>query len=334
MKCQLKIKYLCFFFFLSLFGAYFVPSYSANALDLSISSYSTNDSGSDPYCRFYDGSNWSSYRVGSSPGFGGSNPSNIDGIECRHIADDIHIDNGDYIEMFVRMTSPNEVALYNGSTGLGSSTWLFGGETRGISAELVNSLINGTERYDYYRLISRYQGSGWTNTVISPFRFFNDSSAFATDLYPSSLRVISWTVYKPTNDAVVLNNIDNSVNNVDNSVNNPEYIQQEKSDLQEQAQVTENTANSDSEESQQVATNLLSIVSAFVTAVNNADEGDCSLDGNLLPHLPLGSLNLCSFPVPTAVSALGSLILIGVLVPFAYHVVIRFLNLIHEMQGY
>lgn len=333
MKCQLKTKYLCFFFFLLLFGAFFVPSYSANALDLSISSYSTNDSGSDPYCRFYDGSNWSSYRVGSSPGFGGSNPSNIDGIECRHIADDIHIDNGDYIEMFVRMSSPNEVALYNGSTGLGSSTWLFGGETRGISAELVNSLINATERYDYYRLISRYQGSGWTNTVISPFRFFNDSSSLATDLYPSSLRVISWTVYKPTNDAVVLNNIDNSVNNVDNSVNNPDYIQQEKDDLENQKQESEDTANEESSGAQSSATSLLDVVVQFVSTLTSASPSSCTLDGSLIPHLPLGSLNLCQNSPPPAIVALGSILLIGFVVPLAYNLVKRMLGLIGSFQS-
>lgn len=107
----------------------------------------------------------------------------------------------------------------------------------------------------------------------------------------------------------------------------------EKQEYEEQAQDNEQSINSDSSAAQSTATTLLSVVGQFISTLTSAQPTNCNLDGSLIPHLNLGTLNLCSFQMPTALTVLGSLVLIAFVVPLAYHTVKRMLALIGSFQN-
>lgn len=106
----------------------------------------------------------------------------------------------------------------------------------------------------------------------------------------------------------------------------------EKEEYQDQAEDVEDDINSDSSAAQGTATTLLSVVGQFITTLTSAQPTNCNLNGDLIPHLPLGNLNLCQNSPPPAITALGSLLLIAFVVPLAYHTVKRMLALIGSFQ--
>lgn len=117
------------------------------------------------------------------------------------------------------------------------------------------------------------------------------------------------------------------------AVNNPEYIDQEKEDLENQKQESEDTANDESSEAQDTATSLLDVIVQAISVFSSAQPTSCNIDGSLIPHLPLGTLNLCQNSPPPAITALGSILLIAFVVPLAFHLVKRMLALIGSFQN-
>lgn len=107
----------------------------------------------------------------------------------------------------------------------------------------------------------------------------------------------------------------------------------EKSEYENQADESEATATQESSEAQGAATNLLSVVGQFIGVLTSAQPTNCTINGNLIPHLPLGNLNLCQNDPPAAIVVLGSLLLIAFVVPLAYHTVKRMINLIGSFQN-
>ena len=107
--------------------------------------------------------------------------------------------------------------------------------------------------------------------------------------------------------------------------------QQQK--YEDQAEENEQTAEDNSSAAQGTATSLLSVVGQFIGVLTSATPTNCNLNGNLIPHLPLGQLNLCQHDPPAAITAIGSLILIAFVVPLAYYTVKRMLALIGSFQN-
>lgn len=107
----------------------------------------------------------------------------------------------------------------------------------------------------------------------------------------------------------------------------------EKQEYEDQADETEDTANDESAEAQSTATSLLSVVGQFIGVLTSAQPTNCYLNGNIIPHLPLGQLNLCQNDPPASIVVLGSLLLIAFVVPLAYHTVKRMLALIGSFQS-
>lgn len=137
--------------------------------------------------------------------------------------------------------------------------------------------------------------------------------------------------YVSIDDVTELVSVPNS--DIVDATNNPEYIQNEKEDLENQKQESEDTANDESSGAQDSATSLLDVVIQFISTVSSATPSSCNLDGSLIPHLPLGVLNLCQNSPPPAITALGSILLIGFIVPLCYHLVKRMLGLIGSFQN-
>lgn len=107
----------------------------------------------------------------------------------------------------------------------------------------------------------------------------------------------------------------------------------EKDEYEQQAQDNETAINSDSSAAQGAATSLLGVVGQFIGVLTSAQPTNCNLDGSLIPHLNLGNLNLCTYQMPTALTVLGSLVLIAFVVPLAYFTVKRMLALIGSFQS-
>lgn len=78
---------------------------------------------------------------------------------------------------------------------------------------------------------------------------------------------------------------------VENAERTHDDEQQEK--YEDQAEENEDTAEDNSSAAQGTATSLLNVVGQFISTLTSAQPTNCNLNGNLIPHLPLGTLNLC-----------------------------------------
>lgn len=107
----------------------------------------------------------------------------------------------------------------------------------------------------------------------------------------------------------------------------------EQTQYEDQAEENEQTVEDNSSAAQSTATTLLGVVGQFISVLTSAQPTNCNLNGDLIPHLPLGNLNLCQNSPPAAITALGSLLLIAFVVPLAYHTVKRMLALIGSFQS-
>lgn len=118
---------------------------------------------------------------------------------------------------------------------------------------------------------------------------------------------------------------------LENALESHDDIQQEK--YEDQADETEQTINNDSSAAQGTATSLLSVVGQFIGVLTSAQPTNCNIDASLIPHLPLGNLNLCTHSPPPVITIIGSLLLIAFVVPLAYYTVKRMLALIGSFQS-
>lgn len=159
-------------------------------------------------------------------------------------------------------------------------------------------------------------------TRINTFVYMNES---ITRTGKTNISVGQIREYKPSD-------IVEAINENTESVDNPEYIQQEKEDLENQKQESEDTAEDSSSAAQDTATSLLNVIVQTIGVFSSASPTSCSINGDLIPHLPLGNLNLCQHSPPPAITALGSILLLGFVVPLAYHLVKRMLALIGSFQ--
>lgn len=107
----------------------------------------------------------------------------------------------------------------------------------------------------------------------------------------------------------------------------------EKSQYEEQSEEVQDQLESDSSAAQGTATSLLSVVGQFIGVLTSAQPTNCNIDGSLIPHLPLGNLNLCTHSPPPVITIIGSLLLIAFVVPLAYYTVKRMLALIGSFQS-
>ena len=127
-----------------------------------------------------------------------------------------------------------------------------------------------------------------------------------------------------------LNNINNNLNQVNNSINNiNDDVKDATQDASDDAQDGADDAQADSEAA---TSSLLSVITGFFGAMANLNPTNCKFDS----HLPFlsgnGQIDLCSVPAPAVVQAIGSLILIGLMVPFAIHMYNRFISITGSFQ--
>ena len=202
----------CFLFVLclALCLQFSVFAFSASAFEFSINGVAVHDSGGSPYCRVHytEGiDRWSNYEFSGSHTFlalganTGNDARSIDDIECRHITDDFRIYRNEYVEMIVRveLTSYHPSTQYYWETEYSEGTfsgprYISDGAFRGVYAEQVAVEENVGQRYEYWRLISRYVNDDSVNYIAEPFEFYNPSSVSAMYVRP-----LSWTIWQEAN---------------------------------------------------------------------------------------------------------------------------------------
>lgn len=175
------------------------------------------------------------------------------------------------------------------------------------------------------------------NADIITFRNQNTSASGNMDgsihFSPVNSRLISWNGLTTDDRAWLEEHIPSGTSTADIESAIDSAREDEKSEYEDQADETENTANDESSAAQSTATSLLSVVGQFIGVLTSAQPTNCNLNGNLIPHLPIGNLNLCQNDPPAAIVVLGSLLLIAFVVPLAYHTVKRMINLIGSFQS-
>lgn len=182
---------------------------------------------------------------------------------------------------------------------------------------------------------SNYIASSLNTRIVGP----NDTNITQSD-YQTQLIItpISWITVNPnaltSEDRAWLESVlpdSTTVGEVEQALDNAR--ESEKEEYEDQADENEQTANDESSAAQGSATSLLAVVGQFIGVLTSAQPTNCNLNGNLIPHLPLGQLNLCQNSPPAAITILGSLLLIAFVVPLAYHTVKRMLALIGSFQS-
>ena len=114
---------------------------------------------------------------------------------------------------------------------------------------------------------------------------------------------------------------------------NADAISDEQEQRTQDASDDAQTGADDSEqEAQQATSGLISIISGFVSAITNASPSNCNIDGDI-GHIDMGTIDMCSLPVPSFVQIIGSIILILVCIPFVIIMFNRFISLFRSFQG-
>lgn len=127
-----------------------------------------------------------------------------------------------------------------------------------------------------------------------------------------------------------LNNVNNGINDVKDAINNQK--EEEKQETQDAVDDAQSGADDAQAESEQATSSLLSVITGFFGAMANLDPTDCKFDS----HLPFlngnGEIDLCIVPPHPIIQTIGSLILIGLMVPFAIHMYNRFISITGSFQ--
>lgn len=127
-----------------------------------------------------------------------------------------------------------------------------------------------------------------------------------------------------------INSVNNNLNQVNNSINNINNDVQDAT--QDAADSAQDGADNAQAQSEAATSSLLSVITGFFGAMANLNPTNCKFDS----HLPFlsgsGQIDLCTVPAPPVVQAIGSLILIGLMVPFAIHMYNRFISITGSFQ--
>lgn len=127
-----------------------------------------------------------------------------------------------------------------------------------------------------------------------------------------------------------LNNIRNDIQDVADAIDNQN--QEEQDAVQDSADQAQDSADDAQADNEAATSSLLSVITGFFGAMANLNPTNCKFDS----HLPFlsgnGEIDLCQVSAPPVVQAIGSLILIGIMVPFAIHMYNRFISITGSFQ--
>lgn len=140
---------------------------------------------------------------------------------------------------------------------------------------------------------------------------------------------ISWYYNDPYSES--LESISSKLNNQSQDTADAINDSQEQA-TQDASDAAEDSADDAQADNEAATSSLLSVITGFFGAMANLNPTNCKFDS----HLPFlsgnGQIDLCQVPAPPVVQAIGSLILIGIMVPFAIHMYNRFISITGSFQ--
>ena len=119
---------------------------------------------------------------------------------------------------------------------------------------------------------------------------------------------------------------------INNSINDPDWVDEEREELEETQDDAEDTANDAGAQAEATGQSLLAAFTGFVNAVANADATNCTIPGNL-GNFNMGNLNLCRDNPPALVQTIGSIFMILFFVPLSYATATKLIALFRSFNG-
>lgn len=339
----------------------------ARAFDFALTATATNDAGGQAYCRYLlvnenNVERWTSYTYNGSPAIGyntGNDAVAIQAFECQHQADDVRVNNLEYVEMVVRVktSAVHQTSQYYQTTNYYETTlsgprWVGNGDFRGIYMEQIGVEENYGERYEYWRLVSRLtlsSGSGWVGYIQAPFRVYNNS--FQS---PMSALVMSWTIWQPSNafttddreflrqlfaqnsNAQIVQQLNNNGAKIDETNDlleqQQQQDQQDRDNLESQQSDSQDSADDSSAEAEQTGTTLLTAFTSFIGALTSASPSNCKIDMDM-GNMDLGEVDYCKMSPPPIFQSIASIMMIAFCVPLSIATATKVINLFRSFQS-
>lgn len=108
---------------------------------------------------------------------------------------------------------------------------------------------------------------------------------------------------------------------------------EDRDNIESQSSTTENQADNASNAAETTGTTLFGAFTQLLTALTNVNGNSCTLPNMQVYSLNLGSMNLCTYAIPSQISALVSIGMVFIIVPLGIHLVKRMLSLYKEITG-
>ncbi|MBQ3445818.1 hypothetical protein IJG29_03815 [Candidatus Saccharibacteria bacterium] len=101
---------------------------------------------------------------------------------------------------------------------------------------------------------------------------------------------------------------------------------QDRSNMENTSDSASDSADSSAASVTNASSSLLVIIGNFINVVLHPPQSDCNISGDM-GHMDLGQINLCQLSLPPAFAVIGSILLIGLLIPFVISLINTFLEL-------
>lgn len=141
---------------------------------------------------------------------------------------------------------------------------------------------------------------------------------------------VSWS--NNINDALLQTQINQNTTIINQNQQIIDQDNQDRQDLQNTSDSASDTATNLGNQVTARSTNLITLIGNFINVVLNPPASDCVIDGDM-GHMDLGDIDLCELSPPPAISVIGGLLILGMLIPLVLAVIWRFIRLLRYVVG-
>lgn len=340
------------------------------ALELTTEVYRVNDTGNGALCRFhYQPENyWGNYSSASSAPIG-TNLDNreIDGLSCKQPnGNNLVVADGDYIEVFIKMTDirPSGTTYFDEGWGGSFGNFVYwNNESRVLAFEEVGTTQDLSTRYTYWRYVFRSEGG--TNPDLG-IRFRTSGQYLDT----VDIRVLNIGVYRTKTDSdysSILSALNNNISSLNSkmevqtqlltqirdgvgqttdAINNlnlsieqsteggyQAVVDKEKEELEDAQTETESSADDASNEAETKTQSLLATIGDIIEVFRSAQPTNCLITLNT-GKFNAGTLDLCN-AAPEMLATIRVILAIPItlaVLKVAYSIIMYYLTRIREEQ--
>lgn len=170
-----------------------------------------------------------------------------------------------------------------------------------------------------------------------------DSQSASSSSSGYSLRLERISEYRPLSSQDIVgsisgqtsslnSNISRESDDIQNATNNPDWVVQEKNDLQTEQNTGSSGASSSQTEVQNSTSSLFSVLSSVLAAVSNTNPSSCGLTLNT-DYINFGTIDFCLLSPPSAISTLLSVVVVGFVVVLSYSTIKEIIDLFRSFQN-